>query len=82
MPEDSKLKFTFSECSDTNPWSPEGMGSVMDNSEVEIPTHCKAGVVVNEGPNFHVEVQMVPVPEPGKTRSLAVHTFTATDGAL
>ncbi|CAG7924808.1 unnamed protein product [Penicillium olsonii] len=31
----------------------------------EIPTHCKAGVVVNEGPNFHLEVQMVPVPEPG-----------------
>ena len=32
----------------------------------EIPTHCKAGVVVNEGPNFHLEVQMVPVPEPGE----------------
>ncbi|CAG8193843.1 unnamed protein product [Penicillium olsonii] len=31
----------------------------------EIPTHCKAGVVVNEGPSFHLEVQMVPVPEPG-----------------
>ncbi|KAF2204289.1 alcohol dehydrogenase 1 [Delitschia confertaspora ATCC 74209] len=29
----------------------------------EIPRECKAGVVVNEGPNFHVEVQMVPVPE-------------------
>ncbi|KAF1972305.1 alcohol dehydrogenase 1 [Bimuria novae-zelandiae CBS 107.79] len=28
-----------------------------------IPKTCKAGVVVNEGPNFHVEVQDVPVPE-------------------
>ena len=33
----------------------------------DIPKECKAGVVVNEGtPDFHVEVQMVPVPEPGK----------------
>ena len=39
------------------------MGSLP--SDFEIPTHCKAGVVVNEGPNFHVEVQTVPVPEPG-----------------
>ncbi|KAL2827375.1 chaperonin 10-like protein [Aspergillus cavernicola] len=30
-----------------------------------IPTHCKAGVVENEGPNFQVRVEMVPVPEPG-----------------
>lgn len=30
-----------------------------------IPSHCKAGVVVNEGPNFQVEVQSVPVPIPG-----------------
>ncbi|KAF2015546.1 hypothetical protein BU24DRAFT_441206 [Aaosphaeria arxii CBS 175.79] len=29
----------------------------------EIPKECRAGVVVNEGPDFHVEVQMVPVPE-------------------
>lgn len=41
------------------------MGSVKEMPEYEIPTHCKAGVVVNEGPDFHVEVQMVPVPEPG-----------------
>ncbi|KAJ5219545.1 hypothetical protein N7468_008749 [Penicillium chermesinum] len=33
--------------------------------QFEIPTHCKAGVVVNEGPDFHLEVQEVPVPEPG-----------------
>jgi len=32
-------------------------------SEPEIPKQCKAGVVVNEGPDFRVEVQMVDVPE-------------------
>jgi len=31
----------------------------------EIPKECNAGVVVNEGPDFYVEVQKVPVPEPG-----------------
>ncbi|RDW72805.1 alcohol dehydrogenase-2 [Coleophoma cylindrospora] len=31
---------------------------------MEIPKKCKAGVVINEGPMFHVEVQMVDVPEP------------------
>jgi hypothetical protein len=31
----------------------------------EIPKKCKAGVVVNEGPNFHVEVKEVDVPEIG-----------------
>jgi hypothetical protein len=40
------------------------MGSVVPH--YDIPTHCKAGVVVNEGPDFHVEVQMVPVPETGR----------------
>ncbi|KAL9619947.1 MAG: hypothetical protein Q9160_005504 [Pyrenula sp. 1 TL-2023] len=30
----------------------------------DIPKECWAGVVVDEGPNFHVEVQKVPVPEP------------------
>jgi propanol-preferring alcohol dehydrogenase len=44
------------------------MGSVMEYSQIEIPTHCKAGVVVNEGPDFHVEVQMVPVPQPGRAQ--------------
>jgi propanol-preferring alcohol dehydrogenase len=34
-------------------------------TEYEIPKQCKAGVVVNEGPDFKVEVQMVDVPEPG-----------------
>lgn len=32
-------------------------------TEYEIPKECKAGVVVNEGPDFRVEVKMVPVPE-------------------
>lgn len=30
-----------------------------------IPKTCKGGVVVNEGPDFHVEVQEIPTPEPG-----------------
>ncbi|KAI9699539.1 MAG: hypothetical protein M1820_007170 [Bogoriella megaspora] len=36
-----------------------------EEKQYDIPKECKAGVVVNEGPNFHVEIQMVPVPEPG-----------------
>jgi hypothetical protein len=31
----------------------------------DIPETCKGGVVVNEGPNFHIEVQDVPVPDIG-----------------
>ena len=31
----------------------------------DIPKKCKAGVVVNEGPDFRVEVQEVDVPEIG-----------------
>ena len=34
-------------------------------SQPEIPKKCKAGVVVNPGPDFHLEVQDVDVPEPG-----------------
>ncbi|KAJ5618789.1 Polyketide synthase enoylreductase [Penicillium lagena] len=52
------------------------MGSVAENSQFDIPTHCKAGVVVNEGPDFHVEVQMVPVPEPGPDDVLIRLNFT------
>lgn len=37
----------------------------MNMADIEIPKQCKAGVVVNEGPDFKVEVQMVDVPEPG-----------------
>jgi hypothetical protein len=36
----------------------------------EIPKTCKAGVVVNEGPDFKVEVEDVPVPEPGQYDTL------------
>lgn len=36
-------------------------------SNFEIPKTCKAGCVIDEGPNFRVEVQDVPVPEPGRT---------------
>jgi propanol-preferring alcohol dehydrogenase len=31
----------------------------------DIPTHCKAGIVHNEGPDFTVTVETVPVPTPG-----------------
>lgn len=33
---------------------------------VDIPKEGWAGVVVNEGPDFKVEVQKLPVPEPSK----------------
>jgi alcohol dehydrogenase, propanol-preferring len=37
-------------------------------AEIEIPKKCKAGVVVNPGPDFHLEVRDVDVPEPGTAR--------------
>jgi hypothetical protein len=37
----------------------------MSPPSFDIPKECKAGIVVNEGPNFRVEVKMVPVPEIG-----------------
>jgi hypothetical protein len=33
----------------------------------EIPKKGKAGVVVNEGPDFHIEVQEIDVPEPSES---------------
>ncbi|KAL1629238.1 hypothetical protein SLS56_005461 [Neofusicoccum ribis] len=45
----------------TNPESTAQTGE----THPEIPKTCKAGVVVNEGPDFRVEVQDVEVPEPG-----------------
>lgn len=39
------------------------MDSVKDTPFSEEPTHCKAGVVVNEGSDFRIEVHVVPVPE-------------------
>lgn len=47
------------------------MAPAMANPEFDIPTHCKAGVVVNEGPNFELRVEMVPVPEPGNKHCLS-----------
>ncbi|KAG8631662.1 hypothetical protein KVT40_000802 [Elsinoe batatas] len=37
----------------------------MADPKYTIPETCKAGVVVNEGPDFTVEVMDVPVPKPG-----------------
>jgi hypothetical protein len=36
-----------------------------ESNEPVIPKTCKAGVVVNSGPNFTMAVEDVPVPEPG-----------------
>lgn len=52
------------------------MGSELTNhyhdttgSHFEIPETCKAGVCIEEGPNFKMTVDMVPVPEPGNMRN-------------
>jgi len=42
----------------------------------DVPKQCKAGVVVNEGPDFHVEVRDVDVPEPGLYPSAWTFSFT------
>lgn len=47
-----------------------GIQQQSEMTDVEIPKQCKAGVVVNEGPDFRVEVQMVDVPEPGNNKSI------------
>ncbi|CAI7578390.1 Polyketide synthase enoylreductase [Penicillium manginii] len=52
------------------------MGSLTEIPTFQIPELCKAGVVVNEGPDFRVEVQMVPVPEPGPDDILIRLNFT------
>jgi hypothetical protein len=38
-----------------------------DAQTYDIPKTGKAGVVSNEGPDFKLEVEDVPVPEPGKS---------------
>lgn len=49
----------------------------------DIPKECKAGVVVNEGPDFRVEVQMVPVPEISmRFILLATHLFVQHSSSL
>jgi hypothetical protein len=45
----------------------------------DIPKTCKAGVVINDGPDFHVEVQDVDVPEPGTSRKQQTHNLMAVD---
>ncbi|KAJ5514886.1 Polyketide synthase enoylreductase [Penicillium fimorum] len=47
-----------------------------ETPQFDIPALCKAGVVINEGPDFRVEVQMVPVPEPGPDDILIRLNFT------
>ena len=49
----------------------------MSTPSFDIPKECKAGVVVDEGPNFRVEVKMVPVPEIG-IASLAIVVIVHT----
>lgn len=34
----------------------------------DIPTECRAAVVMNPGPDFSMKIEKVPVPEPGKQR--------------
>jgi hypothetical protein len=46
--------------------APTEQGNGASAPTYDIPKECKAGVVVNEGPDFRVEVQMVPVPEIGE----------------
>lgn len=36
-----------------------------EHSDLVIPKVCKAGVMYDEGPDFYVKVEEVPVPEPG-----------------
>ncbi|CAI7630241.1 unnamed protein product [Penicillium discolor] len=52
------------------------MSPKTETLQFDIPALCKAGVVVNEGPDFRVEVQMVPVPEPGPDDILIRLNFT------
>lgn len=47
--------------------SHETMPIAQGETPFVIPKECKAGVVVNEGPDFQVKVEIVPVPEPGKS---------------
>lgn len=41
------------------------MGDTNGTETFDIPQECIAGVVVNEGQNFEVQVKKVPVPEIG-----------------
>jgi len=50
------------------------MAETQQEPVFDIPKTCKAGVVVDEGPNFRVEVQDVPVPEIRTSSSLSRST--------
>jgi propanol-preferring alcohol dehydrogenase len=41
------------------------------DAQIEIPKFCKAGVVINEGPDFEIKIEMVPVPEPGENEEFS-----------
>lgn len=47
-----------------------------DEIPIPIPKTCKAGVVANEGPDFRVEVEEVPVPEPGRDTTNKIRSAT------
>lgn len=48
----------------------------MGDAVFDIPETCIGGVVVNEGPNFHVEVQQVKVPSIGKSKPVSSHSIS------
>ena len=54
------------------------MASDSAEQTFDVPKKCKAGVVVNEGPDFRVEVQEVDVPEIGLS-SLPAHLASQKD---
>lgn len=54
------------------------MGDTNGTETFDIPQECIAGVVVNEGPNFEVQVKKVPVPEIGMlTASYSTYDINA-----
>jgi propanol-preferring alcohol dehydrogenase len=52
---------------------------MVDVMTYNIPKTCKAGVVVNEGPDFKLEVEDVPVPEPGRLALPEIRDLCADD---
>lgn len=50
----------------------------VEAQKFDIPKTCKGGVVVNEGPDFYVEVQDLPVPEPGTCCPLSTPVASTT----
>lgn len=49
------------------------------SQSTELPKTCKAGVVINEGPDFEVAVEDVPVPTPGlRSNPLSFRTLALT----